>query len=226
MLAWAHEKTAVTHGWARVLTLLLSLNAGENGFCNGERNHHKVFGPLRGKWQGKPWEPKGFACILHVLYNVSGPLQGSFPGPSVHLLLRLLLSSQGGDLFDAITSTNKYTERDASGMLYNLASAIKYLHSLNIVHRDIKPENLLVREMQLQGILSSKHSWVNMNFSLLEKTHKSALKASIQLAFSNYWETNLLCGSIVINVPLGALTISKWKPEAGGWEQNSGTQGV
>lgn len=53
--------------------------------------------------------------------------------------------SQGGDLFDAITSTNKYTERDASGMLYNLASAIKYLHSLNIVHRDIKPENLLVR---------------------------------------------------------------------------------
>lgn len=51
---------------------------------------------------------------------------------------------QGGDLFDAITSANRYTERDASGMLYNLASAIKYLHSLNIVHRDIKPENLLV----------------------------------------------------------------------------------
>lgn len=51
---------------------------------------------------------------------------------------------QGGDLFDAITSANRYTERDASGMLHNLASAIKYLHSLNIVHRDIKPENLLV----------------------------------------------------------------------------------
>ncbi|XP_016117543.1 serine/threonine-protein kinase DCLK1-like, partial [Sinocyclocheilus grahami] len=51
---------------------------------------------------------------------------------------------KGGDLFDAITSSNKYTERDASGMLYNLASAIKYLHNLNIVHRDIKPENLLV----------------------------------------------------------------------------------
>lgn len=53
-------------------------------------------------------------------------------------------SLQGGDLFDAITSSNKYTERDASSMLFNLASAIKYLHSLNIVHRDIKPENLLV----------------------------------------------------------------------------------
>lgn len=52
--------------------------------------------------------------------------------------------AQGGDLFDAITSSAKYTERDAGVMVYNLAGALKYLHSLNIVHRDIKPENLLV----------------------------------------------------------------------------------
>ncbi|XP_054454170.1 serine/threonine-protein kinase DCLK1b isoform X2 [Anoplopoma fimbria] len=61
----------------------------------------------------------------------------------LYLVMELV---KGGDLFDAITSTNKYTERDASCMLFNLASAIKYLHSLNIVHRDIKPENLLVFE--------------------------------------------------------------------------------
>ncbi|XP_036380862.1 serine/threonine-protein kinase DCLK1a isoform X1 [Megalops cyprinoides] len=63
----------------------------------------------------------------------------------LYLVMELV---KGGDLFDAITSTNKYTERDASGMLHNLANAIKYLHSLNIVHRDIKPENLLVYEHQ------------------------------------------------------------------------------
>ncbi|CAJ0927719.1 unnamed protein product [Ranitomeya imitator] len=60
----------------------------------------------------------------------------------LYLVMELV---KGGDLFDAITSTNKYTERDANGMLYNLMSAIKYLHSLNIVHRDIKPENLLTK---------------------------------------------------------------------------------
>uniref|UniRef100_A0A8C5GIU1 Serine/threonine-protein kinase DCLK2 n=1 Tax=Gouania willdenowi TaxID=441366 RepID=A0A8C5GIU1_GOUWI len=53
---------------------------------------------------------------------------------------------KGGDLFDAITSSMKYSERDASAMVFNLAGAIKYLHRMNIVHRDIKPENLLVCE--------------------------------------------------------------------------------
>lgn len=54
------------------------------------------------------------------------------------------MTTQGGDLFDAITSSAKYTEKDASVMVCNLAAALKYLHSINIVHRDIKPENLLV----------------------------------------------------------------------------------
>ncbi|XP_047433841.1 serine/threonine-protein kinase DCLK2 isoform X2 [Mugil cephalus] len=61
----------------------------------------------------------------------------------LYLVMELV---KGGDLFDAITSSAKYTERDATVMVYNLAGALKYLHSMNIVHRDIKPENLLVFE--------------------------------------------------------------------------------
>ena len=65
---------------------------------------------------------------------------------------------QGGDLFESISAATKYTERDASGMMYHVASAIHYLHSLNIVHRDIKPENLLVSytaalSLRLYGLL-------------------------------------------------------------------------
>ena len=51
---------------------------------------------------------------------------------------------QGGDLFDAIADSSQYSEKDASGMIYNIGLALSYLHSLHIVHRDLKPENLLV----------------------------------------------------------------------------------
>lgn len=83
-------------------------------------------------------------------YNYSFQILSFYSYHSKLLLFAIVIKvfiypfPQGGDLFDAITSSNKYTERDASCMLFNLASAIKYLHSLSIVHRDIKPENLLV----------------------------------------------------------------------------------
>ncbi|XP_055987261.1 serine/threonine-protein kinase DCLK2-like [Sorex fumeus] len=59
-----------------------------------------------------------------------------------HLLVMELV--KGGDLFDAITSSSKFSEEESSAMLQDLANALYYLHCLLIVHRDIKPENLLV----------------------------------------------------------------------------------
>ena len=52
--------------------------------------------------------------------------------------------NKGGDLFDAITQSVKFNEKDAAGMVKDLAEALFYLHSKNVVHRDLKPENLLV----------------------------------------------------------------------------------
>ncbi|XP_074652924.1 serine/threonine-protein kinase DCLK3-like isoform X2 [Tubulanus polymorphus] len=51
---------------------------------------------------------------------------------------------KGGDLFDAITGSVKFSEKKAASMVTDLTNALFYLHSRNIVHRDMKPENLLV----------------------------------------------------------------------------------
>ncbi|KAK6490533.1 serine/threonine-protein kinase DCLK3-like isoform X1 [Huso huso] len=51
----------------------------------------------------------------------------------------------GGDLFDAITESVKFTEHNAAQMIIDLCQALAYTHSKNVVHRDLKPENLLVQ---------------------------------------------------------------------------------
>ncbi|XP_034044273.1 serine/threonine-protein kinase DCLK2 isoform X2 [Thalassophryne amazonica] len=74
--------------------------------------------------------------IIMLIEEVDTPTE-------LYLVMELV---KGGDLFDAITSSAKYTESNAGVMVHDLAAALGYLHNMDIVHRDIKPENLLVFE--------------------------------------------------------------------------------
>jgi len=51
----------------------------------------------------------------------------------------------GGELFDRIVSKGSYSEKEASGVVRAVASALEYLHATGITHRDLKPENLLYK---------------------------------------------------------------------------------
>jgi len=50
---------------------------------------------------------------------------------------------KGKELFDKIVERGMYSERDASNIIYQVVSAVEYLHENGIAHRDLKPENLL-----------------------------------------------------------------------------------
>lgn len=116
----------------------------------------------------------------------------------------MVILLQGGDLFDAITSTNKYTERDASGMLYNLASAIKYLHSLNIVHRDIKPENLLVSENSAFGIVDNLGVCERRSALLSPSTHPP----QVYLSLLSHWSFSFNLSIVKALLRITAITRS------------------
>ncbi|NXU73701.1 KCC1G kinase, partial [Oreotrochilus melanogaster] len=61
---------------------------------------------------------------------------------TTHYYLVMQLVS-GGELFDRILERGVYTEKDASVVIHQVLTAVKYLHENGIVHRDLKPENLL-----------------------------------------------------------------------------------
>ncbi|CAM4870006.1 unnamed protein product [Rotaria socialis] len=57
-----------------------------------------------------------------------------------------------GDLLTAVNTMNKYSEHDVALMLSQIASALKYLHSLDIVHRDVKLDNILMTNYPDQSV--------------------------------------------------------------------------
>eukprot|EP00929_Paragymnodinium_shiwhaense_P001087 TRINITY_DN1012_c1_g1_i1.p1 TRINITY_DN1012_c1_g1~~TRINITY_DN1012_c1_g1_i1.p1 ORF type:complete len:517 (-),score=99.91 TRINITY_DN1012_c1_g1_i1:98-1648(-) len=51
----------------------------------------------------------------------------------------------GGELFEAIIKTKRFTEKQAAGVMQQCLKGILYLHEHSVVHRDIKPENFLLQ---------------------------------------------------------------------------------
>jgi serine/threonine protein kinase len=83
-----------------------------------------------------PSSPPGHASIvtLHGAYEDKA---------NVHLALELC---KGGELFDAIVSAGKYSEKQAAAALHTMLSVVAHCHDMGVIHRDLKPENFLLTE--------------------------------------------------------------------------------
>src|ERR1700756_1219422 len=127
------------------LTKLLSNHSGESDVWRGERpsgepvavkiyRHGKLPGLMDERQKCALSHPR----LLPILQ--AGEVQGRYFEVSRYI--------PTGTLTDLIQQRQRLNETDTKVLLEQLAGAIHYLHSQNVLHRDIKPSNVFVTQSE------------------------------------------------------------------------------
>lgn len=127
------------------LTKLLSNQSGESDVWIGERPGGeqvavKIYrhGRLPGLMDERQKCALSHPHLLPILQ--AGEIQGRYFEVSPYVA--------HGTLTDLIQQQNHLSDADAKRLLEQLADAIHYLHSQNVLHRDIKPSNVFVTQTE------------------------------------------------------------------------------
>ncbi|KAM3141837.1 hypothetical protein pb186bvf_006159 [Paramecium bursaria] len=112
---------------------------------------------------------------VEIFANLSHPniltFYGYFQTPKrIYLMLEW---APYGDLYTYMKQQKyqRFTEPRAAKIIKQVAEALKYMHSMNVMHRDLKPENLLVFDDDLVKI--SDFGWSIHTTSLNQKLRRT-----------------------------------------------------
>lgn len=65
-------------------------------------------------------------------------------GTTLNVAFTALEYAEGGELFDYVAETGKFSAKEARFFFHQLIDALEYIHNKGYAHRDIKPENILL----------------------------------------------------------------------------------
>ncbi|VEU41222.1 unnamed protein product [Pseudo-nitzschia multistriata] len=80
--------------------------------------------------------------------NISG-LRDMYEDYKQYYLVMDLIT--GGELFDHLSNDGAYSEADAARLIFEISSALAFMHGVGVIHCDIKPENLMLCSRKRRG---------------------------------------------------------------------------
>lgn len=100
----------------------------------------------------------------------------------------------GGELFDKIVKSRRFSEEEARHVFRQLLEGIGYMHSQNVIHRDIKPENILIVSSEAAGAGSPAmlHTVKIGDFGLSKIISEGMSVAKTFVGTPQYWAPEVL----------------------------------
>lgn len=117
--------------------------------------------------------------------NISG-LRDMYEDDDHYYLIIDLVS--GGEMFEHLINFGAYSEADAARLMYEVASALAFLHGIGVAHSDLKPENLLLStKNRLDGTIKIIDFGCAVVFGDAGAEYESAPKPAASTGTTAYW---------------------------------------
>ena len=112
-----------------------------------------------------------------------------------------------GEMYKELQKQKRFTEEMAATYIAELADALKYCHSKNVIHRDIKPENLLMGlrgELKIADFGWSVHAPSSKRQTLcgtLDYLPPEMIVGKDHDASVDLWSLGILCYEFLVGKP-------------------------
>lgn len=120
----------------------------------------------------------------------------------------ILEYAQGGELYKHLMDQQSgFDEKTAAGIIVQLANALDYCHSKNVIHRDLKPENLLLGRNGIIKIADfgwSVHSPSSRRTTMcgtLDYLPPEIVNHQEHDAQADVWSLGILCYELLVGTP-------------------------
>ena len=78
--------------------------------------------------------------------------------------------AEGGELFDKIVKSERFSEKKAAHYMRKILGAVKHLHDEMICHRDLKPENFLLSDSSTDAEIKLIDFGLSKRFGIRENS--------------------------------------------------------